>query len=234
MNSKLYWLPNLFTSLTLVSGFYSITLALDGLLNAAVHAILAAMIFDFLDGWVARKTNTVSAFGKEYDSLCDMVAFGLAPAITVYGMLTWDSMLSWLVPAVYSCAVAMRLAKFNTSESKSTNFQGLPCTAGGPFLVLMCYLIQASVNPVSPIVIAITTLSVAVLMNSKVEYRSLKKNHKLLNKRRLSIISALVSLSVAYMPLNTIAMILLLYIVSPLLSVKAVFNHWKSRLAQNS
>ena len=234
MNTRLSWLPNLFTSLTLISGFYAITLALDGAMNAAVRAILVAMIFDFLDGWIARKTNTVSEFGKEYDSLCDMVAFGLAPAMVVYGVLTWDSILSWLIPAIYSCSVAMRLARFNTKDAPSINFQGLPCTAGGPFIVLMCYLMHEAINPVTSTVIASTTLAIGVLMNSTVNYRSLKKKQKFLGKKRLIAVAALISVSVAYMPLKTITIILLLYIASPLLGAKAHFNQWKAKLAQHN
>ena len=79
-----YWLPNLLTTGTLFGGFYAIVAAIDGNFSRASLAVFVAMIFDGLDGRVARWTNTQSEFGKEYDSLCDMVAFGLAPAILVY------------------------------------------------------------------------------------------------------------------------------------------------------
>lgn len=234
MNVKLAWLPNLFTSLTLVSGFYAITLALEGALNAAVHAILIAMLFDFLDGWIARKTNTVSAFGKEYDSLCDMVAFGLAPAMVVYCMLTWDSVLSWLVPAIFSCAVAMRLAKFNCRETCNSSFQGLPCTAGGPFVVLMCYFVSESLTPGASFVIASVTMMIAFLMNSNITYISLKKKHWLFTRRNFFVLGTVILLGVSVVPLNTIASILLLYVVSPIFGIKAFFVQRKARLAQNS
>src|SRR5215510_12440777 len=79
-----YWLPNLLTTGTLFGGFYSIVAAIDGNFSRAAIAVYIAMVFDGLDGRVARWTNTQSEFGKEYDSLSDMVAFGLAPAIVVY------------------------------------------------------------------------------------------------------------------------------------------------------
>src|SRR5688572_32125586 len=79
-----YWLPNLFTTGTLFGGFYAIVAAIDGNFSRAGIAIFVAMLFDGLDGRVARWTNTQSDFGKEYDSLCDMVAFGVAPAIVAY------------------------------------------------------------------------------------------------------------------------------------------------------
>ena len=79
-----YWLPNVFTTGTLFGGFYAIVAAINGNFSRAGIAIFVAMLFDGLDGRVARWTNTQSDFGKEYDSLCDMVAFGVAPAIVAY------------------------------------------------------------------------------------------------------------------------------------------------------
>ena len=79
-----YWLPNLLTTGTLFGGFYAVVAAIDGNFSRAGIGVFVAMVFDGLDGRVARWTNTQSDFGKEYDSLCDMVAFGLAPAILVY------------------------------------------------------------------------------------------------------------------------------------------------------
>jgi CDP-diacylglycerol---serine O-phosphatidyltransferase len=234
MNSKLFWLPNLFTSLTLVSGFYSITLALDGALSAAVHAIMVAMLFDFLDGWVARRTNTVTAFGKEYDSLCDMVAFGLAPAMTVYQLLTWDSLFTWLVPAIYSCAVAMRLAKFNSTETTNVNFEGLPCTVGGPFVVLMCYFLHQYTPAASGFILVMITLMIAVLMNSTIKYRSLKQNNRSVGRVSRLVVSALVSISVLASPLNTLAIVLFGYIISPVLGLRAYIHQWRGKLAQHN
>ena len=232
MNRRLVWLPNLFTSLTLVCGFYSMTLALDGAISAALHAIMAAMIFDFLDGWVARRTNTVTDFGKEYDSLCDMVAFGLAPAITVYQLLTWDSVLSWLIPAIYSCAVAMRLARFNAKESSSAEFEGLPCTAGGPFLVLLCHFLHTKAVPVSAL-LATVTLTVGVLMNSKIPYRSLKKKRYLSRLIKSTLLLAIAVL-VIIAPLKTLFMVLLSYILSPLLLLKGIMRERRSKLLEHN
>ncbi len=117
-----YWLPNLFTTGTLFGGFYAIVAAIDGNFSNAGIAIFVAMIADGLDGRVARWTNTQSDFGKEYDSICDMVAFGLAPAIVVY---QWGieriydygkfwGRFGWLACFFYAVAAALRLARFNT------------------------------------------------------------------------------------------------------------------------
>ncbi len=141
-----YLLPNLLTTGTLFSGFYAIVAAIDGNFSRAGMAVFIAMIFDGLDGRVARWTNTQSAFGKEYDSLSDMVAFGLAPsivayqwgieAIKVYGQFWYR--FGWLAAFFYAVCAALRLARFNVKVATSDKryFEGLPspsaaaCVAG--------------------------------------------------------------------------------------------------------
>ena len=117
-----YWLPNLLTTGALFAGFYAVVAAIDWKFEHAGIAVFVAMIFDGLDGRVARWTHTESAFGKEYDSLSDMVSFGVAPAIVTYqwgvariaeyGPL-WRR-LGWLVCFFYAAAAALRLARFNS------------------------------------------------------------------------------------------------------------------------
>lgn len=141
-----YLLPNLLTTGTLFSGFYAIVAAIDHNFSRAGMAVFIAMLFDGLDGRVARWTNTQSAFGKEYDSLSDMVAFGLAPSIVAYqwgvvriaeyGKL-WGRF-GWLAAFFYAVCAAMRLARFNVKVATSDKryFEGLPspsaaaCAAG--------------------------------------------------------------------------------------------------------
>lgn len=141
-----YLLPNLLTTGTLFSGFYAIVAAIDHNFSRAGMAIFIAMLFDGLDGRVARWTNTQSAFGKEYDSLSDMVAFGLAPSIVAYqwgvvriaeyGKL-WGR-IGWLAAFFYAVCAALRLARFNVKVETSDKryFEGLPspsaaaCVAG--------------------------------------------------------------------------------------------------------
>jgi CDP-diacylglycerol--serine O-phosphatidyltransferase len=131
-----YWLPNLLTTGTLFGGFYAIVAAVDGNYARAGIAVFIAMLFDGLDGRVARWTNTQSEFGKEYDSLCDMVAFGLAPAIMVY---QWGveriadygrfwGRFGWLAAFFYAVAAGLRLARFNsrTAVVDKRYFEGLP------------------------------------------------------------------------------------------------------------
>ena len=142
----IYWLPNLFTTIALFAGFYAIVQAMSGRFEQAAMAIFVAMVFDTLDGRVARLTRTQSAFGAEYDSLSDMVSFGVAPALVVYvwalkdfaGMQTvawlgpWlTTKLGWIAAFIYCACAALRLARFNTTLDIADKrfFQGLPSPA---------------------------------------------------------------------------------------------------------
>ncbi len=132
----IYLLPNLLTTGALFAGFYSIVAAIDGNFLGAAWAIYIAMFLDGLDGRVARMTSTESDFGKEFDSLADMVSFGLAPAIVVYqwGLeqfpeyaMVWGR-IGWLAAFLFTVAAAFRLARFNTNTASHDKhyFQGLP------------------------------------------------------------------------------------------------------------
>lgn len=215
-----YWLPNLFTSMTLMCGFYSVVLALEMQLDAALHAVMFSMIFDFLDGWVARKTNTVSSFGKEYDSLCDLIAFGFAPALTTYQLIAINHSISWMIPGVYCCAVASRLARFNVSEQSNnlSHFQGLPCTAAGPFLMLMCYFVEPYfyLSNVSFSFLGFVII-LSYLMNSVVAYRSFKNNFRVMVRTKCFWLFAVsVAIGSVISPIITVALVLFVYIISPL------------------
>lgn len=133
----IYLLPNLFTTATLFGGFYAIVMAMGGRFENACVGILVAMIADGLDGRVARLTNTATDFGKEYDSLCDMVAFGVAPAIVVYAFslqyfadYPWfGGKVGWVIAFTYCACAALRLARFNVLSaiaSSNKDFYGVP------------------------------------------------------------------------------------------------------------
>src|SRR5471030_104895 len=130
----IYLLPNLLTTGCLFSGFYAIIVAIDKNFAPAGMAVFVAMIFDTLDGRITRATHTESSFGKEYDSLADMVAFGVAPAIVSYqwGVVriaeygrAWGRF-GWLAAFFYAVAVALRLAKFGSRVQDKRYFEGLP------------------------------------------------------------------------------------------------------------
>ncbi|MDP2028446.1 MAG: CDP-diacylglycerol--serine O-phosphatidyltransferase [Thiobacillus sp.] len=127
----IYLLPNLFTTGALFAGFYAVVQAMNGRFEHAAVAIFIAMVLDGLDGRVARMTHTQSAFGAEYDSLSDMVSFGVAPALVIYVFaLQGLGKIGWIAAFVYCAGAALRLARFNTQLDAATTdkrfFQGMP------------------------------------------------------------------------------------------------------------
>src|SRR5260221_5440402 len=145
-----YWLPNLLTTAALFAGFYAIVAAIDLKFENAGIAVFVAMLFDGLDGRVARWTHTESAFGKEYDSLSDMVSFGLAPAIVTYqwgvariaeyGPL-WRR-LGWLVSFFYAATAALLLGRFNARAATQAkqDFQGLASPSAAAIVAALVWL----------------------------------------------------------------------------------------------
>ncbi len=182
----IYLLPNLLTTAGIFAGFFSIVAAIDGNFEAAAWATIVAVILDGMDGRVARATNTESDFGKEYDSLADMVSFGVAPAIITYqwgvarlaeyGVL-WGR-LGWLATFLFAVAAAFRLARFNTTTETIDKryFEGVPSPPAATAVVSMVWL--ASAWELSGLVglvggICVTAV-VGVLMVSRFRYRSFK------------------------------------------------------------
>ncbi|MCD6389843.1 MAG: CDP-diacylglycerol--serine O-phosphatidyltransferase [Desulfobulbaceae bacterium] len=147
--NAIYILPNLLTTCCLFSGFYSIVHSINGnFFNAAV-AILIAAVFDGLDGRVARLTGTTSKFGMEYDSLSDLVAFGVAPGLLAYlWILQHYGRYGWLAAFLYVATTALRLARFNTLAAQSSDegpqkaFQGLPCPAAAMMIATSLLFVQ--------------------------------------------------------------------------------------------
>ncbi|OQW94827.1 MAG: CDP-diacylglycerol--serine O-phosphatidyltransferase [Beggiatoa sp. IS2] len=175
----IYLLPNLFTTAALFSGFYAIVAAIHNRFEAAAVAIFIAMILDGLDGRVARLTNTQSDFGTEYDSLSDVICFGLAPALVMYEWsLSTLGKLGWLAAFIYTTATALRLARFNTQVGKidKAYFQGLASPAAAAVLAGFVWVgddYQLSGMMVAPIGLVITLVAGA-LMVSNIRYRSFK------------------------------------------------------------
>ena len=134
----IYLLPNLLTTGALFAGFYAVVQAMNGRFEHAAVAIFIAMVLDGLDGRVARMTHTQSAFGAEYDSLSDMVSFGVAPALVIYEFaLQGMGKFGWIAAFVYCSGAALRLARFNTQHETVTDkryFQGLPSPAAAALI----------------------------------------------------------------------------------------------------
>ncbi len=139
----IYVLPNAITLAALFSGFYAIVMAMDGSFGTACVGIFVAAVLDSLDGRVARMTNTQSAFGEQMDSLCDMVSFGLAPALI---MLEWGlkglGKPGWIASFVYCSAAALRLARFNVNIGVVDKrfFQGLPSPAAASLVIGLIFV----------------------------------------------------------------------------------------------
>ncbi|HIQ40623.1 MAG TPA: CDP-diacylglycerol--serine O-phosphatidyltransferase [Sulfurivirga caldicuralii] len=133
----IYLLPNLMTTAALFAGFYAVIAGMNGQFEAGAVAIFIAMVFDGLDGRIARMTGSTSAFGAEYDSLADMVSFGLAPALLLYSWgVSEFGKLGWLAAFVYTAGAALRLARFNVQAASVDKryFQGLPSPAAAALL----------------------------------------------------------------------------------------------------
>lgn len=176
----IYLLPNLFTTAALFAGFYAVVAAMKGLFDIAAIAIFVAMVADTLDGRVARLTNTQTAFGAQYDSLSDMVAFGVAPSLVIYHWsLAHLGKMGWLAAFIYTAAVALRLARFNTQlQDEAKNFfQGLPCPAAAGVVAGMVWLgFSYDVEGIYvAIPAAILTVLVGAFMVSTIRYHSFKK-----------------------------------------------------------
>lgn len=179
-HSGVYLLPNLFTTASLFAAFYAIVASMTGQFESAVVAIFIGTIADGLDGRIARLTNTQSEFGAQYDSLSDMVTFGVAPALLLYSALLKDlGKPGWLIAFIYTAAVALRLARFNTQLENADKryFQGLPCPPAAAFLSSMIWLCcQHGLNhPIFTIIAAVVATGVAVLMVSNIRYYSFKE-----------------------------------------------------------
>ena len=182
----IYLLPNLLTTGGLFAGFYSIVAAIDGNFEAAAWAVFIAMFLDGTDGRVARMTSTESEFGKEFDSLADMVSFGLAPAIVTYQWgverlseygAIWGRV-GWLAAFLYAAAAAFRLARFNTNAASQDKryFQGLaspPAAAAVASTVWIStyYEIEGLIALVAGVTI---TALAGFLMMSRFRYPSFK------------------------------------------------------------
>ena len=181
-----YLVPHLLTTGAMFAGFYAIVAAMNGKFEPSAVAVFIAMILDGLDGRVARMTNTQSDFGAEYDSLSDMVSFGVAPALVMY---IWSlsslvdygwqwGKLGWLGAFIYVAAAALRLARFNTKVGTSDKryFQGLPSPAAAAVVVGMVWFFydqQVQGQDVALIAL-ILTIATGLLMVSNVSYYSFK------------------------------------------------------------
>jgi CDP-diacylglycerol--serine O-phosphatidyltransferase len=234
-------IPNFITSLNLVSGFTAIIFAINGNLVIASWLILAAMVFDFLDGLSARALKAYSEIGKELDSLADVVSFGVAPAILIYQLITSPQSPSGpfftnglavknfviqMIPVIMPVCVALRLAKFNTDTSQATSFKGLPTPANALAVISIIIAGHYSGSSIiasftdSTTAIIIFTIAISLLMVTRIPLLSLKTSHLRLkgNEGRYILVASLI-LALAIFGFAGATLIIPLYIVVSLISL---------------
>ena len=181
----IYLLPSILTTFGMFAGFYSIIASINGDFTLAAISIMVAMLWDALDGRVARLTNTQSDFGAQYDSLADLVSFGVAPALLVYEWSLSDlGRIGWLAAFIFLACAALRLARFNTQVGISDKryFQGLPSPAAAGVIASMIWLkfwkfeyFDFGIVSLSYYVGVVITIVCALLMVSNVRYYSFKE-----------------------------------------------------------
>lgn len=216
----IFVLPNLFTSASLFGGFYAIIAAIHGRYEAAAIAVIISCVCDGLDGRIARFTNTASHFGNEYDSLSDLVAFGVAPAILAYSWaLEPFGRLGWLAAFMYVICGALRLARFNIQKDSvdAKFFKGLPIPAAACFIASVILLTSAlgGIATNKPVIIIVMIYVLSFLMVSTVSYLSFKEvniRHRKPFNVLVSII--LIFIVIAYKPQVMLFLIMLSYILS--------------------
>ena len=234
----IYLLPNLFTTAALFAGFYAIVAAMQSRFEPAAAAIFIAMLLDGLDGRVARLTNTQSDFGAEYDSLSDMVSFGLAPALVIYQWaLSGMGKMGWLAAFIYTAGAALRLARFNTQVGIADKcyFQGLASPAAAAIIAGMVWgghayeLTGRAMN----ITAWVVTLLMGLLMVSNIRYHSFKGlNLKDKVPFVAMLLIVLVMVLVSYDPPVVLFSVFALYALSgPVLTVLQLRQRREERLA---
>jgi CDP-diacylglycerol---serine O-phosphatidyltransferase len=174
----IYVLPNLITTMNMFFGYVAIVNAIRGEYLFAAYAIVAAAVFDLLDGRVARMTQSMSKFGAEYDSLCDLVSFGVAPSILLYlWALQPFGRIGWLVSFLFAACGALRLARFNVQATivEKNYFQGLPIPmAAGIVASAVLAWNDLDLEPKGSFALLAMTALLAVVMVSTFRYRSFK------------------------------------------------------------
>jgi CDP-diacylglycerol--serine O-phosphatidyltransferase len=245
--SRMYLVPCMLTICSLFSGFYSIVSAFNGHFLAAAIAILVAAVFDGLDGRVARMTRSTSTFGMELDSLCDMVAFGVAPGVLAYlWALTPYGRYGWLAAFLYVAATALRLARFNAlaidkvkspAASGHSDFVGLPCPAAAGMIataVMFSTHVFKTTDTVQHITLLLLVYLLSYLMVSTHRYLSFK-HMDIAREKRFQVFIGLILLLIllASEPPITLFAATLLYISSgPFLAIRMRRRRKQQQLAR--
>ncbi len=172
-------LPSLFTTGNVFCGFYAFVAVLNEQFYLAAWAIVAGMIFDGLDGRIARLTKTTSAFGQQYDSLADIITFGMAPALLAYSwVLKPFGRLGWMAAFLFLLCATLRLARFNVSkpEIRGEYFIGLPSPASAVVIASIVIAFEdLFATRMNPFIMVMVVYTLAFLMVSNIKYPAFKK-----------------------------------------------------------
>lgn len=234
-------IPNFITSLNLASGFIAIIFTINNDLVTASWFILAAMIFDFLDGFSARLLNSYSDIGKELDSLADVVSFGVAPAVIIYQLISRSlspstplftdglvikSLILQLFPVIMPVCAALRLAIFNTDDTQTKSFKGLPTPANALAVISIVIAEHYSDSGIltsfmdSITVMLAFTLVLSLLMVSRIPMLSLKMSHfRIRENEGRYILLLMVVIALLLKGFNAAPLIIPFYIVASLISL---------------
>ena len=192
-----YILPNAITATNMLLGFLSITMSIKKDFHLAAWLILLAMVFDALDGLTARKMNAFSEFGKEFDSFCDSVSFGMAPAILIYSFLTttvnnFPKELIIPLSFIYALAGVVRLVKFNvvtTASDSKDDFSGMPIPNGANLVVSYFLFARVTGLGIDPKILAVVALGSAVLMVSTIPFKIPQKIFSFIPKKMILFVA---------------------------------------------
>jgi CDP-diacylglycerol--serine O-phosphatidyltransferase len=215
----IFLLPSLFTVGNMLAGFASILHAISGRLELAGWLIFLAGVLDGLDGRIARLTKSTSEFGKEYDSLADVVSFGVAPAVLAFQWGLWGmGKLGWSAAFLFVVAGSVRLARFNVKADQTDKryFVGLPIPGGAGALTLLVLIDpEPVVTPAGSVAVCLFVLAVAFLMVSTIRYRSFKDLdlRQRWPAKAFFFLAAVVAV-VAFSPLPAMGLALGLYLLS--------------------
>ena len=234
-------IPNLITSLNLASGFVSVIFIMNGDLITASWLILAAMIFDFLDGFSARLLRAYSAIGKELDSLADVVSFGVAPGLILFRLLaeslnvpqpftfnsdTIPSSLLLFSTALMPVCAGLRLAIFNVDETQAKSFKGLPTPANALAVISIVFALHYGNSDIirsitgSPAALAILTLILSLLMVTRLPLLSLKTTDlKFRGNEGRYLLLLMAGLAFIFGGISAAPLIIPLYIVASVISL---------------
>jgi CDP-diacylglycerol--serine O-phosphatidyltransferase len=235
----IYILPNLFTTGSLFSGFYGIVAGMNHHFILGAVAVFICLIFDSLDGRVARLINAQSAFGAQYDSMADLLAFGVSPALLIYNwslanlvQYGWQK-IGWLSAFIFVACVAMRLAKFNTMPENKRYFFGLPCPAAAALVAGMVWV--GSIYNLSGLGISLVSMVIvwfiSFLQVSNIRFRSFKDIDLKANVRfTVLVLMMLVLVCISYRPAQVLLILFAAYALSgPIIGLYGLIKKRKNK-----